>query len=139
MSFFTLYFVRLLPSIVRLTCYLFCRYGVAKLREHCLDAMALNFELFAASPEFRQMVKSLPPPSGDDAARTTAPSAPGAVGKDNQGNILDDLREKWLAIEGEELDQRDESAREFDYRLEKLVALATLQESERDTECNFEP
>ncbi|CAM6127667.1 unnamed protein product [Calypogeia fissa] len=105
-------------------------YGVSKLREHCLDAMALNFELFAATPEFRQMLKALPPPSGDDAARTSVPSAPGEEGRDNQGNLLDDLREKWLAIEGEELDQRDESAREFDNRLEKLVAMATLEESE---------
>lgn len=116
------------------------RYGVSKLREHCLDAMALNFELFASTREFRQMLKALPPPSGDSEERTTAPSAPGELveGRDNLGNILDDLREKWLAIEGEELDQRDQSAREFDQRLAELVEMATLEEAEMKCreDCN---
>ncbi|BBN01093.1 ankyrin repeat and BTB/POZ domain-containing protein 1 [Marchantia polymorpha subsp. ruderalis] len=115
-------------------------YGVSKLREHCLDAMALNFELFASTREFRQMLKALPPPSGDSEERTTAPSAPGELveGRDNLGNILDDLREKWLAIEGEELDQRDQSAREFDQRLAELVEMATLEEAEMKCreDCN---
>ncbi|KAL2641705.1 hypothetical protein R1flu_009292 [Riccia fluitans] len=106
-------------------------YGVTKLREHCLDAMALNLELFANTPEFRLMLKALPPPSGDSEERTTAPSAPGEQGQGgNQGNMLDDLREKWLAIEGEELDQRDESARYFDRRLAELVEMAIAEEEE---------
>ncbi|KAL3677801.1 hypothetical protein R1sor_020757 [Riccia sorocarpa] len=109
-------------------------YGVTKLREHCLDAMALNFELFASTPEFRQMLKALPPPSGDSELRTTAPSAPGEEGQGgNQGNLLDDLREKWLAIEGEELDKRDESARYFDGRLAQLVEMAVAEEEEFST------
>ncbi|CAM6049054.1 unnamed protein product [Sphagnum compactum] len=103
-------------------------YGAWKLREYCLDAMAVNFEIFAATPEFRRMLRSLPPPSGDLTERTTAPSAPGEVGKDTSENLLDDLREKWLAEEGAELDERDESARRFDHRLELLVAEAENDE-----------
>ncbi|CAK9226792.1 unnamed protein product [Sphagnum troendelagicum] len=103
-------------------------YGAWKLREYCLDAMAVNFEIFAATPEFRRMLQSLPPPSGDFTERTTAPSAPGEVGKDTNENLLDDLREKWLAEEGAELDERDESARRFDHRLELLVAAAENDE-----------
>ncbi len=98
------------------------------MREYCLDAMAVNFEIFAATPEFRRMLQSLPPPSGDFTERTTAPSAPGEVGKDTNENLLDDLREKWLAEEGAELDERDESARRFDHRLELLVAAAENDE-----------
>lgn len=103
-------------------------YGAWKLREYCLDAMAVNFEIFAATPEFRRMLKSLPPPSGDLTERTTAPSAPGEVGKDTNENLLDDLREKWLAEEGAELDERDESAHRFDHWLELLVAAAENDE-----------
>lgn len=99
-------------------------YGVWKIREHCLDVMGLNFEAFADTREFRRMLLSLPPPSGDSSQRTTAPSAPGEEGKSKQGNILDDLREKWLEAEAAELDKRDESAYEFDKRLEILVHLA---------------
>lgn len=101
-----------------------CRYGVWKIREHCLDAMALNFETFAETREFRKMLLALPPPSGDTALRTTVPSAPGEQGKSNQENILDDLREKWLEVEAAELDKRDESALQFDKRLEMLVLVA---------------
>ncbi|GLJ27024.1 hypothetical protein SUGI_0529770 [Cryptomeria japonica] len=99
-------------------------YGVWKIREHCLDAMALNFETFAETREFRKMLLALPPPSGDTALRTTVPSAPGEQGKSNQENILDDLREKWLEVEAAELDKRDESALQFDKRLEMLVLVA---------------
>ncbi|KAI5054124.1 hypothetical protein GOP47_0030983 [Adiantum capillus-veneris] len=102
-------------------------YGVWKLREYCLDTMAVNFEVFSGTREFRQMLYRLPPPSGNSSLRTTAPSAPGGEGKANRGNLLDDLREKWLEAEGAELDKRDESAVQFDKILEMLV-LATENE-----------
>ncbi|KAJ1699859.1 hypothetical protein LUZ63_008371 [Rhynchospora breviuscula] len=99
-------------------------YGVVKLREYCLDVMACNFETFADTPEFRAMLLTLPPPSGEDSLRTTRPSAPGTVGTANEGNLLDDLREKWLIVDGAELDKRDESAALFDRRLEILMLIA---------------
>ncbi|CAI5520213.1 unnamed protein product [Closterium sp. Naga37s-1] len=116
-------------------------YGVWKLREHVLDVMAANFDAFAACPAFRAMLARLPPPSGNDSVRTTAPSlhgeqvptpvgqAAGGAGGDGVGgvesmNVLDDLREKWLELEGAELEERDASAAEFDKRLETLAALA---------------
>jgi ankyrin repeat/BTB/POZ domain-containing protein 1 len=109
------------------------RYGVWKLREHCLDAMAVNFEIFASTPEFRRMLLCLPPPSGDLTERTTAPKAPGVEDGGQAGeNALDDLREKWLTEEGSELDKRDESALEFDKRLAQLVALAEEEESQNE-------
>lgn len=109
------------------------KYGVWKLREHCLDAMAVNFEIFASTPEFRRMLLCLPPPSGDLTERTTAPKAPGVEEGGQAGeNALDDLREKWLTEEGSELDKRDESALEFDKRLAQLVALAEEEESQNE-------
>ncbi|KAG9455149.1 hypothetical protein H6P81_008053 [Aristolochia fimbriata] len=100
-------------------------YGVLKIREYCLDAIACNFETFADTSEFRAMLLTLPPPSGDSSMRTTLPSAPGAtVDSANQGNLLDDLREKWLEAEAAELDKRDESAALFDKRLEILMLVA---------------
>ncbi|KAH6781033.1 ankyrin repeat family protein [Perilla frutescens var. hirtella] len=96
-------------------------YGVSKIREYCLDAIACNFETFAETREFRAMLLTLPPPSGDSALRTTAPRAPGGEANGTEGNLLDDLREKWLEAEGAELDKRDESALVFDKRLEMLV------------------
>ncbi|KAJ4731768.1 BTB/POZ domain-containing protein [Rhynchospora pubera] len=99
-------------------------YGVVKLREYCLDVMACNFENFADTPEFRAMLLTFPPPSGEDSLRTTRPSAPGTVGTANEGNLLDDLREKWLIVDGAELDKRDESAALFDRRLEMLMLIA---------------
>ncbi|CAI5501139.1 unnamed protein product [Closterium sp. Naga37s-1] len=122
-------------------------YGVWKLREHVLDVMAANFDAFAACPAFRAMLARLPPPSGNDSVRTTAPSlhneqvptpvgqAAGGAGGDGVGgvesmNVLDDLREKWLELEGAELEERDASAAEFDKRLETLAALAVGEEEE---------
>ncbi|CAI7771286.1 unnamed protein product [Closterium sp. NIES-53] len=122
-------------------------YGVWKLREHVLDVMAANFDAFAACPAFRAMLARLPPPSGNDSVRTTAPSlhghqvptpvgqAAGGTGGDGVGgvesmNVLDDLREKWLELEGAELEERDASAAEFDKRLETLAALAVGEEEE---------
>ncbi|GJP37199.1 hypothetical protein CLOM_g21633 [Closterium sp. NIES-68] len=121
-------------------------YGVWKLREYVLDVMAANFDAFAACPAFCAMLARLPPPSGDDSVRTTAPSlhgeqlpaslgqASGAMGGDGVGgesmNVLDDLREKWLELEGAELEERDASAAEFDKRLETLAALALGEEEE---------
>ncbi|KAF3772475.1 BTB/POZ domain-containing protein [Nymphaea thermarum] len=99
-------------------------YDVLKIREYCLDAMACNFEAFADTSKFRAMLLRFPPSSGDSALRTTLPSAPGAGGTTNQGNILDDLREKWLEAEAAELDKRDESAALFDRRLEMLILVA---------------
>ncbi|XP_051151892.1 BTB/POZ domain-containing protein At2g04740 isoform X2 [Andrographis paniculata] len=104
-------------------------YGVSKIREYCLDLMACNFETFAATPQFRAMLLTLPPPSGDSSFRTTAPSAPGAETNQTEGNLLDDLREKWLEAEGAELDRRDESALIFDKRLEILMLVAEQEKS----------
>ncbi|KAJ6804209.1 BTB/POZ domain-containing protein [Iris pallida] len=99
-------------------------YGVFKIREYCLDIIACNFETFADTREFRAMLLTLPPPSGDDSHRTTRPSAPGSGGQADQANLLDDLREKWLEAEAAELDKRDESAALFDKRLEILMLVA---------------
>eukprot|EP00850_Spirogloea_muscicola_P021445 SM000249S08256 [mRNA] locus=s249:67047:70521:- [translate_table: standard] len=96
-------------------------YGVWKLREYCLDTVAANFESFAVSREFRRLLRRLPPPSGDSEKRTSAPSAPGGEVGSEQANVLDDLREKWLEIEGAELEERDVSAAHFDKRLELLA------------------
>uniref|UniRef100_A0A5B7BQS8 BTB domain-containing protein n=1 Tax=Davidia involucrata TaxID=16924 RepID=A0A5B7BQS8_DAVIN len=104
-------------------------YGVLKIREYCLDVIACNFETFADTTEFRAMLLSLPPPSGDSSLRTTVPSAPGAGVNTDQGNLLDDLREKWLEAEAAELDKRDESALLFDKRLEMLMLVAEQEKS----------
>eukprot|EP00850_Spirogloea_muscicola_P013976 SM000097S24829 [mRNA] locus=s97:483182:486885:- [translate_table: standard] len=96
-------------------------YGVWKLREYCLDTVAANYESFAVTKEFRRLLRRLPPPSGDSEKRTSAPSAPGGEGGSEQANVLDDLREKWLEIEGAELEERDVSAAHFDKRLELLA------------------
>ncbi|KAK3005372.1 hypothetical protein RJ639_017283 [Escallonia herrerae] len=112
-------------------------YGVLKIREYCLDVMAVNFETFADTPEFRAMLLTLPPPSGDSSFRTTVPSAPGAEVNIDEGNLLDDLREKWLEAEGAELDKRDESALLFDKRLEMLMVVAEHEKGgghDNDTE-----
>ena len=109
------------------------------------------------------MLCQLPPPSGDAATRSSAPSVPGrevagttagtppvptpaagphideregggagvgAGGGDEwvAGNLLDDLRERWLEMEGAELEERDASAAEFDRRLEQLAALGREEE-----------
>lgn len=108
-------------------------YGVWKLREYCLDTIAANFEVFSDTREFRRMLCTLPPPSGDSSQRTSAPSAPGGEGKVNQGNLLDDLREKWLEAEGAELDKRDESACQFDKILELLVLAAESEGCENES------
>uniref|UniRef100_A0ACD5VBM0 Uncharacterized protein n=2 Tax=Avena sativa TaxID=4498 RepID=A0ACD5VBM0_AVESA len=99
-------------------------YGVVKIREYCLDIIACNFETFAHTKEFRALLLTLPPPSADDALRTTRPSTPGGTGNTEQGNVLDDLREKWLEAEAAELDKRDQSAALFDKRLELLMSVA---------------
>lgn len=105
-------------------------YGVFKVREYCLEVIACNFETFADTHEFRAMLLTLPPPSGDSSFRTTVPSAPGAIINVDQGNLLDDLREKWLEAEAAELDKRDESALMFDKRLEMLMQVAKDEKSE---------
>lgn len=112
-----------------------------KIREYCLDAIAFNFETFAETREFRAMLLTLPPPSGDSSLRTTAPSAPGAEANVIEGNLLDDLREKWLEAEGAELDKRDESALLFDKRLEMLMLVAEQEksvEAEDTVDCSQE-
>ncbi|XP_024537785.1 BTB/POZ domain-containing protein At2g04740 [Selaginella moellendorffii] len=101
-----------------------------KIREFCLDTIAVNFESFAATSEFKALLQRLPPPSGDTSTRTTIPNAPGGVKDDSQGNLLDDLRERWLEAEGAELDQRDESARDFDKVLELLRSTAENDDTE---------
>ncbi|KAL8140496.1 hypothetical protein V2J09_006517 [Rumex salicifolius] len=116
-------------------------YGVGKIREYCLDTIACNFETFADTREFRALLLTLPPPSGDTSLRTTAPSAPGSGGALNtdQGNLLDDLREKWLEVEAAELDRRDDSALLFDKRLEMLMVVAQHEKSgsgEESLECS---
>lgn len=113
------------------------RYGVLKIREYCLDTIACNFETFADTKEFRAMLLTLPPPSGDSSLRTTVPSVPGAVLNSDQGNLLDDLRDKWLEVEAAELDERDESALQFDKRLEMLMVVAeqeNIDNSETESE-----
>ncbi|XP_048327263.2 BTB/POZ domain-containing protein At2g04740 isoform X1 [Ziziphus jujuba] len=105
-------------------------YGVLKIREYCLDTIACNYETFADSREFRAMLLTLPPPSGDSSLRTTVPSAPGAEVNTDQVNLLDDLREKWLEAEAAELDKRDESALLFDKRLEMLMLVAEQEKSD---------
>lgn len=95
-----------------------------------MDTIACNFETFADTREFREMLLTLPPPSGDSSLRTTAPSAPGAAVNTDQGNLLDDLREKWLEAEAAELDKRDESALLFDKRLEMLMLIAEQEKSD---------
>lgn len=104
-------------------------YGVCKIREYCLDTIACNFETFADTKEFRAMLLTLPPPSGDSSLRTTVPRIPGSALNADQGNLLDDLREKWLEIEAAELDKRDESALQFDKRLEMLMLVAEQEKS----------
>ncbi|XP_013622049.1 PREDICTED: BTB/POZ domain-containing protein At2g04740 [Brassica oleracea var. oleracea] len=111
-------------------------YGVLKIREYCLDLVACNFEAFVETREFRAMLLTLPPPSGDSSLRTTVPSAPGATMTTDQGNLLDDLREKWLEAEALELDMRDESALIFDKRLRVLVEMAEQEKSESEAEDN---
>ncbi|KAL1560980.1 BTB/POZ domain-containing protein [Salvia divinorum] len=116
-------------------------YGVLKIREYCLDAIAFNFETFAETCEFRALLLTLPLPSGDSSLRTTAPSAPGAEANVVEGNLLDDLREKWLEAEGAELDKRDESALHFDKRLEMLILVAKQENSvepEDNVDCSPE-
>jgi ankyrin repeat/BTB/POZ domain-containing protein 1 len=107
---------------------------VLKIREYCLDLVACNFEAFVETHEFRAMLLTLPPPSGDSSLRTTVPSAPGAMMTTDQGNLLDDLREKWLEAEALELDMRDESALIFDKRLAMLVEIAEREKSESEAE-----
>ncbi|KAM0027789.1 putative chromatin remodeling & transcription regulator BTB-POZ family [Helianthus debilis subsp. tardiflorus] len=63
-------------------------YGVLKIREYCLDMIACNFERFADTEEFRAMLLTLPPPSGDSSLRTIVPNAPGAEMKMNKIVIL---------------------------------------------------
>ncbi|KAI3774864.1 hypothetical protein L1987_49427 [Smallanthus sonchifolius] len=109
-------------------------YGVLKIREYCLDIIAYNFETFADTKEFRAMLLTLLPPSGDSSLRTTVPNAPGAEMKMTEGNVLDDLREKWLEVEAGELDKRDESALLFDKRLEMLMTVAQQEQSVADYE-----
>ncbi|CAA7023654.1 unnamed protein product [Microthlaspi erraticum] len=109
-------------------------YGVLKIREYCLDLVACNFEAFVETREFRAMLLTLPPPSGDSSLRTTVPSAPGAMMTTDQGNLLDDLREKWLEAEALELDMRDESALVFDKRLRMLVEMAEQEKAESEAE-----
>ncbi|KAD1326114.1 hypothetical protein E3N88_05305 [Mikania micrantha] len=109
-------------------------YGVLKIREYCLDIIACNFETFAATKEFRAMLLTLPPPSGDSSLRTTVPNAPGAEMKMTEENVLDDLREKWLEVEAGELDKRDESALLFDKRLETLMMVAQQEQYLADYE-----
>ncbi|KAL2340379.1 hypothetical protein Fmac_008319 [Flemingia macrophylla] len=120
----------LLPHLEMLSPEELCHwYGVFKIREYCLDTIACNFETFADTKEFRAMLLTLPPPSGDSCLRTTVPSIPGSALNTNQGNLLDDLREKWLEIEAAELDKRDESALQFDRRLEMLMLIAEQENS----------
>lgn len=112
------------------------RYGVFKIREYCLDTIACNFETFADTKEFRAMLLTLPPPSGDSSLRTTVPSAPGSSLNTSQENLLDDLRDKWLEIEAAELDERDASALQFDKRLEMLMVVAEQENSSGNGDSN---
>ena len=103
-----------------------------KLREYCLDTIAANFEVFSGTREL-----SLPPPSGDSSQRTTVPNAPGEEGISKQANVLDDLREKWLEAEGAELDERDQSAMQFDEMLELLIKTEESEAYENENESGL--
>jgi ankyrin repeat/BTB/POZ domain-containing protein 1 len=61
---------------------------------------------------------------------------PGSALNNDQGNLLDDLRDKWLEIEAAELDERDESALQFDKRLEMLMLVAEHEKSSGDADSN---
>lgn len=102
------------------------RYGVARLREFCLNAMANNFEAFASSAAFQAMVKELPPLTEfvDATIRPNKPEVAVPRGTEERNeestNVLEDLREKWLEFEGGELEERDKNAAEFDRRMTDL-------------------
>ena len=83
------------------------------------------------------MLLSLPPPSGDSSQRTTVPNAPGEEGISKQANVLDDLREKWLEAEGAELDERDQSAMQFDEMLELLIKTEESEAYENENESGL--
>jgi ankyrin repeat/BTB/POZ domain-containing protein 1 len=72
-------------------------YEIAKVREHCLEIIARNFEAFAEATEFRALLLTLQPDAQDD--------------------FLGDLRERWLAAE---------AARRHRYRRNKKSAAARL-------------
>ncbi|GAQ85541.1 hypothetical protein KFL_002400130 [Klebsormidium nitens] len=101
-------------------------YGVARLREFCLNAMANNFEAFASSAAFQAMVKELPPLTEfvDATIRPNKPEVAVPRGTEERNeestNVLEDLREKWLEFEGGELEERDKHAAEFDRRMTDL-------------------
>lgn len=61
---------------------------------------------------------------------------PGSTLNNDQGNLLDDLRDKWLEIEAAELDERDDSALQFDKRLEMLMLVAEHEKSSGDVDSN---
>ncbi|KVH93158.1 Ankyrin repeat-containing domain-containing protein [Cynara cardunculus var. scolymus] len=112
------------------------RYLLFPLKRAVADALLPHLEMVPPAELCHWLILSdiailltLPPPSGDSSLRTTAPSAPGAEIKMTEGNILDDLREKWLEVEAGELDKRDESALLFDKRLEMLMLVAEQEQS----------
>ncbi|XP_078433010.1 ankyrin repeat family protein isoform X2 [Wolffia australiana] len=116
------------------------RYLLFPLKRVVADALLPHLELASPAELCHWLVLAdmalllaLPPPSGDSSLRTTRPSAPGAEVSADVGNILDDLREKWLAAEAAELDCRDDSAAQFDSWLAELMLMAE-EEATTDNE-----
>jgi ankyrin repeat/BTB/POZ domain-containing protein 1 len=104
-------------------------FGVANVREHCLDVIAGNFEAFAETPEFRALLLSwrrvfLIFWERDGCPDTTRfPADAGDYGP------LHGLRERCLGAAAAGLDgKEEESAALFDQRLE-MLALAAQEEA----------
>jgi ankyrin repeat/BTB/POZ domain-containing protein 1 len=88
-------------------------YDVAKLRKHCVDIIACNFEAFAEATEFRALLLTLQ--------------------ADAQADFFSDLRERWLGAAAPGLDRRDDSVTLFDQRLEMLHLATEQQENDGST------
>ncbi|KAM0833090.1 hypothetical protein ACQ4PT_064481 [Festuca glaucescens] len=83
-------------------------FDAPSVREHCLDVVAYNFEVFADAREFRALLRAC-----------------------RRGALFHDLRERCLGAGAAVLDGKDGSVALFDERLEMLV-LAAQQEADDD-------
>ncbi|XP_051229263.1 BTB/POZ domain-containing protein At2g04740-like [Lolium perenne] len=83
-------------------------FDAPNVREHCLDVVAYNFEVFADAREFRALLRAC-----------------------RRGALFHDLRERCLGAGAAGLKAKDESVALFDERLEMLV-LAAQQEANDD-------
>jgi ankyrin repeat/BTB/POZ domain-containing protein 1 len=98
--------------------------------------MAHNFEAFASSAAFQAMVKALPPLTEfvDATIRPNKPEVAVPRGTEEKNeestNVLEDLREKWLEIEGGDGEERDKHAAEFDRRMNNLRNMEAREPSD---------